>query len=488
MANNYRPISPELLAQLSRMGRRGDTMLAHINPEEAALLKKMGGSGTINPATGLPEFAFSDDSWGYVNRDGGDGGFESEYDFGGDFGGGSDYDYGGGGFDPDPIYTPDPVIPVDDTPVDTGPSAADILAQQQADALAQQQADALAQQQADAAAAAQQAYWDQLAAQQQADWQAQADAQAAEWQRQADERDRLANEANQAEWQRQADAQAARDLQAQLDAAASVIPGNSTLINNYVDNLSGSINNGVSNVVTIPVGGTTNTDLLNGYVPTESSNITDTTGLDTGPVIPNITTGGTGTTIDTTGGTTGAVSPVTSGPGAVTSVTGGTPTTTGGTGGAIDPFAPVAYGTGLGGENLPGAFGDTIPQNVIDSVGPDAIIRPNADGTYQVFDNSTGQFTNFNADGTAIQYNSDGSVFNPRVDVRYIDPKTGQIVDTSGTTLGGLAGFGTGSTLPDATTTPAFGTGSSYKPGTTWCDSPYSVLGFGDYDPKKDPA
>jgi hypothetical protein len=31
-------------------------MLAHINPQEAALLKRMGGSGTINPNTGLPEF------------------------------------------------------------------------------------------------------------------------------------------------------------------------------------------------------------------------------------------------------------------------------------------------------------------------------------------------------------------------------------------------------------------------------------------------
>lgn len=41
---------------LQDMGRGGDTMLAHINPQEAALLKRMGGSGTINPATGLPEF------------------------------------------------------------------------------------------------------------------------------------------------------------------------------------------------------------------------------------------------------------------------------------------------------------------------------------------------------------------------------------------------------------------------------------------------
>ena len=41
---------------LASKGRYGDTMLAHINPEEAALLKSMGGAGTINPQTGLPEF------------------------------------------------------------------------------------------------------------------------------------------------------------------------------------------------------------------------------------------------------------------------------------------------------------------------------------------------------------------------------------------------------------------------------------------------
>jgi len=37
-------------------GRSGDTMLAHINKDEAALLKKHGGWGTINPRTGLPEY------------------------------------------------------------------------------------------------------------------------------------------------------------------------------------------------------------------------------------------------------------------------------------------------------------------------------------------------------------------------------------------------------------------------------------------------
>jgi len=43
---------------LQSQGRGGDTILAHINPEEAALLKAFGGSGTINPNTGLREFAF----------------------------------------------------------------------------------------------------------------------------------------------------------------------------------------------------------------------------------------------------------------------------------------------------------------------------------------------------------------------------------------------------------------------------------------------
>jgi hypothetical protein len=48
------PIAREMAA----MGRNGDTMLAHITPQEAMMLKRMGGSGTINPYTGLPEFFF----------------------------------------------------------------------------------------------------------------------------------------------------------------------------------------------------------------------------------------------------------------------------------------------------------------------------------------------------------------------------------------------------------------------------------------------
>ena len=41
---------------LQSLGRGGDTILAHITVEEARLLKTLGGSGTVNPATGLMEF------------------------------------------------------------------------------------------------------------------------------------------------------------------------------------------------------------------------------------------------------------------------------------------------------------------------------------------------------------------------------------------------------------------------------------------------
>ena len=42
--------------RVAAAGRNGDSMLAHINPREAAMLKRMGGSGRINPQTGLLEF------------------------------------------------------------------------------------------------------------------------------------------------------------------------------------------------------------------------------------------------------------------------------------------------------------------------------------------------------------------------------------------------------------------------------------------------
>ena len=48
----------EAASKVRAAGRDGDTILAHINPLEAGMLKRMGGSGTINPKTGLPEFKF----------------------------------------------------------------------------------------------------------------------------------------------------------------------------------------------------------------------------------------------------------------------------------------------------------------------------------------------------------------------------------------------------------------------------------------------
>jgi len=45
-----------LAQELPKYGRYGDDMVAHISSDEAKLLKSLGGSGTINPHTGLPEF------------------------------------------------------------------------------------------------------------------------------------------------------------------------------------------------------------------------------------------------------------------------------------------------------------------------------------------------------------------------------------------------------------------------------------------------
>lgn len=50
----------QLAEMIRRFGRGKDKILAHITPEEAAKLKEMGGNGTINPMTGLPEFQEDD--------------------------------------------------------------------------------------------------------------------------------------------------------------------------------------------------------------------------------------------------------------------------------------------------------------------------------------------------------------------------------------------------------------------------------------------
>ena len=46
----------QIAKQLAKKGRGGDTMLVHITPKEAGMLKASGGAGTINPDTGLLEF------------------------------------------------------------------------------------------------------------------------------------------------------------------------------------------------------------------------------------------------------------------------------------------------------------------------------------------------------------------------------------------------------------------------------------------------
>lgn len=46
----------KIAKDLAKKGRGGDSMLAHITPKEAEMLKSAGGSGTINPDTGLLEF------------------------------------------------------------------------------------------------------------------------------------------------------------------------------------------------------------------------------------------------------------------------------------------------------------------------------------------------------------------------------------------------------------------------------------------------
>ena len=56
--NTNKQLNPQQLTQLAKSGRNGDTMLAHINEGEAAMLKSLGGSGTINPHTGLREFGY----------------------------------------------------------------------------------------------------------------------------------------------------------------------------------------------------------------------------------------------------------------------------------------------------------------------------------------------------------------------------------------------------------------------------------------------
>jgi hypothetical protein len=108
---------------LAEAGRRGDTLITDINRAEAKLLKRHGGSGTRNPATGLLEFG--DGMGGSDNPGGGHdasaaGSPGSSGGYGGGYGGGvsssSSGGYGGNTSFSD--YTNDPTMGpggVDDT-------------------------------------------------------------------------------------------------------------------------------------------------------------------------------------------------------------------------------------------------------------------------------------------------------------------------------------------------------------------------------------
>ena len=67
-----------IAAMLTSKGRGNDTLLAHITPREAEILKAAGGSGTTNPETGLLEFYDDVTASGY---DSGGGGNTDEYGF-----------------------------------------------------------------------------------------------------------------------------------------------------------------------------------------------------------------------------------------------------------------------------------------------------------------------------------------------------------------------------------------------------------------------
>lgn len=82
-----RTAAPNQLAQAANKGRHGDTLLAHINPHEARLLASLGGSGTINPKTGLLEFW--EDGGGAGNSAGSNSGNQGNGNGGGGMGGNS---------------------------------------------------------------------------------------------------------------------------------------------------------------------------------------------------------------------------------------------------------------------------------------------------------------------------------------------------------------------------------------------------------------
>jgi len=136
---------------LAARGRGGDRMIAHLNPAEALMLRRMGGSGTINPRTGLREFTTDPrgDIGGGNNHDNQPG---NDAGMGGDVGNGSGSNRGGhvGGSDsehrgqggiietnqprpviqqppaPPPIVQPPAPIPVSTAPMMSTTAATDL--------------------------------------------------------------------------------------------------------------------------------------------------------------------------------------------------------------------------------------------------------------------------------------------------------------------------------------------------------------------------
>jgi hypothetical protein len=125
--------------KLSKYSRGNDTIVAHITPKEALLLKSMGGSGTINPKTGLLEFWDSDQGRGGVGDDPAAGDYGGWGDVGSEVSGEGESTSSGFGISEDsidfladnPLYGEDPSdivsgigIPANETPSDfsyTGP-------------------------------------------------------------------------------------------------------------------------------------------------------------------------------------------------------------------------------------------------------------------------------------------------------------------------------------------------------------------------------
>jgi hypothetical protein len=65
---------------LAAQGRNGDSLVAHISMAEAALLRRIGGAGTINPATGLPEYYDGDTNDRGIGEGGGPSGSKASSD------------------------------------------------------------------------------------------------------------------------------------------------------------------------------------------------------------------------------------------------------------------------------------------------------------------------------------------------------------------------------------------------------------------------